>query len=974
MAEPPQTPPEPQHGEPAPDSWLPADSWVLRSDDVRPPAASGPAAVPPPLGSLPPPRSTGRPFLSLQDAAALGALPRPPSPPAIPAVSPGAEPGADAELADEAPGFAAEPPVQRDPTDLPSLGSDALAALFDEPEPLVAPRERRAGPPAVVAPPPLAEPGAPPLRAPRPPRRSGPAIAFAEPVVPGGEPLTSSVAEHVQSSPDGPGLLAWIEARSGQRADLQLPLPAGPRRDGPPPLPLPPRYSWLAPLGEGGQGSVELVFDRDLGRAVALKTLHAHKADDRRLLELYREVRITGQLAHPQIIAIHDVGRLPDGRLYYTMPRMPGESLHTVLARLRRGDAELVRRWTQLALVQVIQRACQAVGYAHERGVIHRDLKPANLLLGTHGEVYVVDWGIARLLSASEAAAPHEHRLWSEAGDPRRERIRGSPPYMAPEQVQHPDQVTAAADVFCLGVILYEALTRVAPWTGPTVDDIVDGLCHERPVPPRERAPEMAIPSELEEICLRCLEKFPGHRYASGSELATALQDWVAGGRRRESAARRLREAESMRSRHRALEERCRDDAERFRAAQGEVGLGSSSALGLRAQRERLDSLRRASESLFAEAAWALHRALLDDPDNAEAQRQLGELYALRYTEAERDGDEREAAFFRALLRQLDDGRWGRWLRTGARLELALLPEGRSMALHRLDEQDGVLQPGERIEPEAGGAWELAPGRYALIPEPAAPAGARPSWYYPIRLHRGERLRAEIDLRGEDQVGEAFCFVPGGPASIGGDSAAPGSAAEARTVLPPFALARHPVTVGAWARFLDALATQRPAEARRRTPPDWDALRRSGERRPMRGIGRDDAEGYCTWISALCGARIRLPSADEWEKAVRGADARPYPWGDRWDSGRCASLDLGAPAGPAPEVGSFADDRSPFGLCDAAGGVWDWTASSAGGRAIAVGGSIAGDAPSCRAAARRALDPATRLPFLGFRVLMELTP
>ena len=118
------------------------------------------------------------------------------------------------------------------------------------------------------------------------------------------------------------------------------------------------------------------------------------------------------------------------------------------------------------------------VGYAHDLDVLHRDLKPANILLGGHGEVLVVDWGIARFTPRGADGVgvtdSIRRRLWSESRDARRERVRGSPPYMAPEQVKHPDQVGAAADVFCLGVILYEILTRFPPFSGKDVEEVVE--------------------------------------------------------------------------------------------------------------------------------------------------------------------------------------------------------------------------------------------------------------------------------------------------------------------------------------------------------------------------------------------------------------------------------------------------------------------------------------------------------------------
>ncbi len=761
----------------------------------------------------------------------------------------------------------------------------------------------------------------------------------------------------------------------GEILGLRLPGKDYPSPEGAAPMALPPRYTWVDSLGEGGQGSVELVIDQDLGRCVALKTLHSHKKDKEDLIDLYQESRITGQLEHPHIMPIYDVGQLPDGRLYYTMPRLPGESLHHVLALRRRGNAETLARWPLVPLLQVLEKVCQGVGYAHAHGVIHRDLKPANILLGEHGEVLVVDWGIARVLHSVHGA---RGRLWSREGEERVERVRGSPPYMAPEQVKHPDHVSPAADVFCLGVILYEVLCRESPFPGSTLDEVVEMLCHERPVPPRERAPALRIPAEAEEICLPCLEKFPGHRYADAGDLATALGDFLSGGKRQDAAARRLREAESLRSRYRVLVRRKEDGWVELDAGRQAVGEqpGEEEAQRLQRLKERVGSLERAADGVFSEAVWSLHRALTDDPENREIQTVLGELYGDRYAEAEWLQADREQAFFRAMLRQFDDGRWSRWLRSGAELLLETVPEDSPMALYRLQEREGRLEPGELIAPDSHNSWQIAPGRYALARLPVAGAAETPSaqsWFYPVLLDRGAKRHLILDIRNEESSGERFCFVPGGPAQIGGDRLAAGASYQDRPYIGPFAIARNPVTVGAYARFLDWLGAHDPVEARIRTPMIQPSRGQADERRPITGISHDDALAYCDWLREATGVVLRLPTAAEWEKAARGADGRVFPWGDRMELGACASLELGTPQGPPPPVGSFPLDCSPFGVEDTAGGVWEWTSTALPDqRNIVMGGSIVSEPDGCRSGSRRALQANTKLHFLGFRVLLEL--
>ena len=799
------------------------------------------------------------------------------------------------------------------------------------------------------------------------PPRTGPAIAFAE------EPEPDSPDPAQAPSGSSRPLQDLVRPLVGSAADLVIEPPAE-STDTPVPFPLPARYRWISTLGEGGQGRVELVFDRDLGRQVALKTLHLMKDQDRHLTEFYAEARITGQLEHPNIMPVHDAGQLPDGRLFYTMRRMPGENLHNVLSKLRRGDADTLRRWSLADLVRVLRQACMGVGYAHDSDVLHRDLKPANILLGGHDEVLVVDWGIARFVPKKDGVGVTDsirRRLWSEARDPRRERVRGSPPYMAPEQVKHPDQVGAAADVFCLGVILYEILTRFPPFSGKNVEAVVEALCHEKPVPPRERAPQLSIPAELEEICLRALEKFPGHRFASATELGEALGRWQSGTRRKELASRRLREATEMRSRYQVLVGRKRGAIAQLLKSRGPVGRhrpNAGPAAELSMVSDRVDSLVRAADGVFAEAVWALSRALADDPENNTAQSQLAELYSDRYAEAERSGLTREMSYFRGLLRQFDDGRWGRWLRAGGELQVAVRPEGTELVLRRIEERDGRLVPGESVDARSPGEWSVAPGRYALVPK----GHSDPGWHYPVLLRRNQRLRLQLDLRGEEHAGERFCFVPGGHSLLGGDPLAPGSEPEREQEIPAFAIARHPVSVGAYARFLVWLDRMDEAKARERTPANWADQTRRGGTRPVTNLSLLDARRYCAWLTQLTGVHIRLPSSDEWEKAVRGTDGRFWPWGNTFVSTATASLHTCEPSEPLPVPGSFPLDSSPFGVEDGVGLVWEWTETSDGELQVSRGGSVNDGEFSTRAAARRALQPDRRLPILGFRVVREI--
>src|SRR6185436_15579595 len=211
------------------------------------------------------------------------------------------------------------------------------------------------------------------------------------------------------------------------------------------------RYREHGLLGRGGMGEIMLVEDAAIGREIAVKTIAAKLAGSRSMRERFlREVRIQGQLEHPSIVPVYDVGVDASGNDYFTMKRIAGRTLATVLRALAANDAGARQEFPRNALLAVFRQICLAIAFAHSRGAIHRDLKPANVMVGDFGEVYVLDWGIARL--ATEPDPP-----------PSDEQVLGTPGYMAPEQLEDPAQADDRSDVYALGAILFEILA-LEPW------------------------------------------------------------------------------------------------------------------------------------------------------------------------------------------------------------------------------------------------------------------------------------------------------------------------------------------------------------------------------------------------------------------------------------------------------------------------------------------------------------------------------
>lgn len=239
------------------------------------------------------------------------------------------------------------------------------------------------------------------------------------------------------------------------------------------------RYELIDRLGRGGTGSVFRVRDRELQREVALKVMTLPAGGDELAERLRAEARVLARLEHPGIVPVHDVGTLPDGRVFYVMKLVRGARL----------DQHARREPELRPLLRIFERLCEAVAFAHDRGLLHRDLKPENVMVGDFGEALVMDWGVG---------------------------VLGTPGYMSPEQARgEREKVDEKSDVYGLGAILYFLLTAEAPGEAGRV------------VPPRQRKPD--VPRPLEAICLRALAAEPQDRYPGARELAADVSRFLEG-------------------------------------------------------------------------------------------------------------------------------------------------------------------------------------------------------------------------------------------------------------------------------------------------------------------------------------------------------------------------------------------------------------------------------------------------------------
>jgi serine/threonine protein kinase/formylglycine-generating enzyme required for sulfatase activity len=765
------------------------------------------------------------------------------------------------------------------------------------------------------------------------------------------------------------------------------------------------RYALGRELGRGGMGQVLEARDLALERSVALKLL-IDQDDVALRIRFMDEARVTGQLQHPGVPPVYELGKLGDGRLFFAMKRIEGRTLRDVLEDLKYGEAEIEKQFGRVRLLTVMSQVCRTIAYAHNRGVIHRDLKPDNIMLGEFGEVTVMDWGLAKPIGVaggegraeiSTARQQDGGRYSTQTGE-----VTGTPQYMPPEQaVGRIDELGAHSDIYSLGAMLYEILTLEPPFDGPSARAIRDAVVNARVIPPSERTPDRPVPHAIEQLCLHCLAKEPRARPKSALVIAEQIDRYLEG---EQDRARKEGERKKLHELGRAAAEQWFEDYARLkqqqtRTAQMRARLEPWASTEERdplwkqedeEQRARLEAARHLSEALAH-----YHGALGVAGDNASTRQALAELYYSAFEAADRDRDAVQVAHYENLVRAFDDeGQFRSRLKGDGRLELETLPRGLQGTLYQMRVVDRVLTPtapqalGQmpvRLDPLPMGSYLVklhAPGLSEAV--------------VPVFISRQESVRLRLRVFPDAAVGKGFVHVAGGPTRVGGDPQAQ-LATPARTLeVADFFIARRPVSCAEYYEFLRAVADldgPRAAAARApRTahggPALWpagpDGVPRIPERDaqgslwhpewPVVGVSCEDAEAYCAWRGQVTQQRHRLPTEVEWEKAARGADGRLFPWGDAFEATFChmGISRSGAPArGPG---GQFPADRSPYGVEDLAGGVTEWTSSwlDEGARQRVIkGGNWASSPTECRAASRFTQAVSAVLPTLGFRVARD---
>jgi serine/threonine-protein kinase len=751
---------------------------------------------------------------------------------------------------------------------------------------------------------------------------------------------------------------------------------------------LPERYADLGVIATGGMGSVHRVRDLVLDRVVAMKIVQWQAfLDDPAHARFLREAQALGRLEHPGIVPLYDFGTLQDGRGWFTMRIVRGETLHTVTLRAHQATVLPLRR-----LVALFEQICQAVAFAHDASVLHRDLKPDNVMVGPFGEVQVLDWG---LVSAIPGALPQPSPQ-TLGGT-----VLGTVAFMPPEQARgQVDGHGVWSDVYALGGILRFLLTGKAP-RDPHAPVQQAAVQQVSPMP-RDGLPDFLI-----DTIERAMAWNASERFESVAVLAGQVQDWLDGERARAQATVVLTQAQHTAG----VARRLRDEADTLKVS-AEAALADVPP-------HAPDSLKRHGWALQDRATIAESQALQHeveferllqstlrlDPTLAPAQQQLADMYRARLEHAERHSDATGAQLAEAQLRAT--GHHLDWLDSGAFLSLSTSPPGAQVQLNTW-----VVDGRRRVPTSSPTSLGTTPlnrvplpiGRHVLVIRASGYQTAR----LPIRVDRAHDLSFDHVIRLPAQTDASdWIFVPPGWCDIGGDDAAPDALSKRRVWVDGFLLSRVPVTNQDYLDALNAMVQDGEDDrAQNMVPGGWRSpgavFIRDGERyvpgspalkldAPVVSVSWRNAMDFADWTAQRTGLPVRLPLSMEWEKAARGTDGWLWPWGDHFDASWtvCAASFAGAP--DILGVNERPTDVSPYGILGLGGNVRDWCldlyerngATQSGQRAkvllpprddpaprVVRGGMWAATPAQCRSASRYGAPAGQGYITVGFRLAM----
>jgi serine/threonine protein kinase len=281
---------------------------------------------------------------------------------------------------------------------------------------------------------------------------------------------------------------------------------------------------------EGGEKVLHKAYDKRSDRWVAIARPRQHETDMEKE-EFLREARLTCKLQHPNILPVYEIGLDKHDVPYFIMRLLSGKELGYILKEIDKGNPEYTQRFSQHSLLLIFQRVVDAIIYAHSRGVLHLDLKPSNIMVGRFGQAILFDWGMAKVVTPTEKAGTETEIFDADVLNTvlHSGTMKGTPGFMAPEQVSPDGKVTPATDIYSLGAVLYYILTGTIPVEGSTSDDIMKNTRKGKVIPPRKRCPDRRIQSGLASIAMKAMQLYPIDRYPTVRDMQDDLNRYLRG-------------------------------------------------------------------------------------------------------------------------------------------------------------------------------------------------------------------------------------------------------------------------------------------------------------------------------------------------------------------------------------------------------------------------------------------------------------
>ncbi len=425
-------------------------------------------------------------------------------------------------------------------------------------------------------------------------------------------------------------------------------------------------------LGRGGMGIVFEGEDPDLHRKLAVKLLRKGEREppsEKDVLKFLEEAQVQSQLDHPNIPPVYEINTDRKRGLFFVMKKVRGETLRELVEELREHPGgDRAKNMTIPRKLEIFNKICDAISFAHSRGVLHRDLKPENIMVGDFGEVLVMDWGLAKVAGEEDHARGEliisersREDLDSMSGD-----LIGTPTYMSPEQARgEPEKMDERSDIYALGGILYALLCHRSPIQGKNLEEMLENARSGHIRRPSDRETDASIPRRLEDVAMTALSADPAERYESVEVLREETTNYLEELReqqiRADAAKDKVKKGRRLLKKYRKMANTIQELERKAENAKKEINTYDPVRVKKKQWEleNRLEQKKKERVNLFTRANAAFSGALTDYPESDEAREGKCELFFQRYLEAEEAGEEQEKLLYKNIIEQYDEtGEW----------------------------------------------------------------------------------------------------------------------------------------------------------------------------------------------------------------------------------------------------------------------------------------------------------------------------